>query len=385
MSFPVGVQLEVLAGPQEVPTPIGPILAALLIESEVVEVADGQSLFRLTFGAERDLDGAGPEVAVLSDGRLSPGKRVVVMAMEAALPTVLIDGLVTDVWLDPGIHPSDSRIVVAGADLSVAMDVTEAIKGYPDLDDEAIVLEILAQYERFAILPETIPPVESDFPTAVQRTPVQHGTDLEYLYDLADRYGYVFTVRPGTVPLTNTAYWGPAKRVGLPAPALTVGSGSTFANVDQITVSHNGRAAFQVMGLIPGPLEETPALPVIVAEPTLLPPLALESPFPLSALLGRKLPTGSGGFDEIRATGFAQGRVNVSSTGVARAEGILDVERYGSILRSGGLVGLRGVGISFDGMWFVEKVTHRLRGNEYKQQFVLNRDGIGPLEPAVVP
>jgi len=350
----------------------------------VIEVADGQGLFRLTFGAEREADGTGPEVDVLADGRLSPGNRVLVIALQAALPTVLIDGLVTDIWLDPGTNPGASRIIVSGADLSVAMDLKEQIKGYPDMDDEAIVLEIIAQYERFAIVPETIPPVESDFPTVLQRTPIQHGTDLEYIYDLANRYGYVFTLRAGPVPLTNTAYWGPPKRVGIPAPALTLGA-STFANVDQVTFGWNGRAAFQVMGLIPGPLEETPALPIVAPEPTLLPPLALKSPFPVSSLLGRKLPTGSDGFDEIRAMGLAQGRVNKSSTQVAKAEGVLDVSRYGSILRSGGLVGLRGAGTSFDGMWSVDKVTHKLRRNEYKQQFVLSRDGTEPLEPLVLP
>ncbi|WP_204268156.1 hypothetical protein, partial [Escherichia coli] len=67
-----------------------------------------------------------------------------------------------------------------------------------------------------------------------------------------------------------------------------------------------------------------------------------KSPFPISSLLGMKLPTGSDGFDEIRAMGFAQGRVNRSSTTVAKAEGELNVEKYGSILRAGGLVGVRG-------------------------------------------
>ena len=384
MSFPAGIQLAVLAGAEEAPTPIGPLLAELLVEAEVVEVADGQGVFRLTFGAQRDLQGLGPEVEVLSDGRLSPGSRVLVVAMQTALPTVLIDGLVTDVWLDPGANPGAGRIVVSGADLSVAMDLTEEIKGYPDMDDEMIVLEIIAQYERFAIVPETVPPIESDFPTVLQRTPVQHGTDLEHLYDLANRYGYVFTISAGPVPLTNTAYWGPPKRVGLPAPALSVNQGG-FANVDQLTFGWNGRAAFQVLGLIPGSLEETPALPIAAIEPTLLPPIALRSPFPLGSLLGRKLPTGSDGFDEIRAMGLAQGRVNASSTRVARAEGVLDVERYGSILRSGGLVGVRGAGTSFDGMWSVEKVTHKLRRNAYKQHFVLGRDGVDPLEPLVPP
>lgn len=384
MSFPVGIQLAVLAGSQEVPTPIGPELADLLIDAEVTEVADGQAAFRISFGAQRTDDGKGMEIEVLSDGRLTPGNRVLVMAMQAALPTVLIDGLVTDVWLDPAKNPSQSRIVISGADLTVAMDLTEKIQGYPDMDDELIVLEILAQYERFAIVPETIPPAESDFPTIVQRTPIQHGTDLEYLYELANRYGYVFTLRPGAVPLTNTAYWGPPKRIGIPAPALTVGN-STFVNVDQLVFMQDGRAAFQVSGLFPGPLEETPALPILALEPTLLPPLALKSPFPISSLLGMRLPTGSDGFDEIRAIGFAQGRVNKSSTAVARAEGELNVEKYGSILRAGGLVGVRGAGITFDGNWSVQEVHHKLKRNEYKQSFKLARDGTEPLLPVVVP
>jgi hypothetical protein len=384
VSFPVGIQLAVLAGNQEAPTPIGPLLAELLIEAEVVDVADGQCLFRLTFGAHRTAGGTGMEVAALASGRLSPGSRVVVMALQAALPTMLIDGLVTDIWLDPGKNPGASRIVVSGADLSVAMDIKEQIKGYPDMDDEMIVLDIISQYERFAIVPETIPPVESDFPTAVQRTPIQHGTDLDHIYDLANRYGYVFTVRAGPAPLANTAYWGPPKRVGPPAPALTVGAG-TFSNVDRLTFGWNGRAAFQVAGQVPGPLEETPALPIAALEPTLLPPLALRSPFPRGSLLGRKLPTGSDGFSELRATGFAQGRVNRSSAQVAQAEGVLDVKRYGAILRSGGLIGVRGAGTTFDGMWSVEKVTHKLRRGEYQQQFVLGRDGTDPLEPLVRP
>jgi len=384
MSFPVGIQLAVMAGNQEVPTPIGPAMADLLIDAEVTEVADGQAAFRLSFGAQRTDNGSGTQVSVLSDGRFSPGNRVLIMAMQAALPTVLIDGLITDIWLDPARDPSQSRIVISGADLSVAMDLTEKIRGYPDMDDEMIVLEILAEYERFAIVPETIPPVESDFPTIVQRTPIQHGTDLEYLYDLANRYGYVFTLRPGAVPLTNTAYWGPPKRVGVPAPALTIGN-NTFNNVDQMTFTQDGRAAFQVSGLIPGPLEATPALPVMALEPTLLPPLALKSPFPISSLLGMKLPTGSDGFDEIRAMGFAQGRVNKSSTAVAKAEGVLNVEKYGSILRAGGLVGVRGAGTTFDGNWSVAEVHHKLKRNEYKQAFKLERDGTDPLLPVVVP
>jgi hypothetical protein len=384
VTLPLGIKLAIAAGNVEVPTPIGPLIAGLLMETEVNEVADGQSTFRLTFGGQRDAKGRGPEVAILSDGRFSPGNRVLIVAVQGALPTTLMDGLITDIWLDPGRNPGASRIVVSGADVSVAMDLTERIAGYPDMNEEMIVFRIIARYAQFAILPEAIPPVESELPTLVQRTPIQHETDLGYLYRLADRFGYVFTVRPGLVPMTNTAYWGPPRRVGVPAPALTIGN-ATFGNVEQLTFAQDGRAAFGVVGLIPSPLSETPALGVAAIEPTLLPPLALRSPFPAGSLLGKRLPTGSDGFSLIRAEAFAQGRVNKSSTKVARAEGTLNVEKYGSILRSGGLVGVRGAGVSFDGNWSVEKVSHHLRRREYKQNFVLARDGVLPLAPVVVP
>jgi len=50
----------------------------------------------------------------------------------------------------------------------------------------------------------------------------QHlGTDYQYADKLAKDAGYEFYVTPGPAPGTNTAYWGPQVRVGIPQPALT--------------------------------------------------------------------------------------------------------------------------------------------------------------------
>jgi hypothetical protein len=62
------------------------------------------------------------------------------------------------------------------------------------------------------------------------------------------------------------------------------------------------------------------------------------------------------------------------------------VPRYGSILRARLLVGVRGAGITYDGMYYVESVTHNLKRGEYKQNFTLSRDGLisqTPLVPAL--
>ena len=63
------------------------------------------------------------------------------------------------------------------------------------------------------------------------------------------------------------------------------------------------------------------------------------------------------------------------------AEGELDVQRYGEVLKPRGLVGLRGAGFTNDGFYYVKSVTHKIRRGEYKQSFSLSREGRGALSP----
>jgi hypothetical protein len=67
------------------------------------------------------------------------------------------------------------------------------------------------------------------------------------------------------------------------------------------------------------------------------------------------------------------------------ASGSLDVIRYGHILQARGLVGVRGAGITYDGMYYVNSVTHSIKRGEYKQNFQLSRDGLISQTPAVLP
>lgn len=382
MSFPAGFHLLVLCGSQEAPTPLGPALAGLLASIEITEVADGQSGFQLVFGGQRVGHGIGTEYAALADDRLKPGRRVILIAATEMPPATIIDGLVTDVWLDPGRVPESARVVISGADLSVAMDLEERITSYPEMDEAMIAAEVIGRYARFAMVPAIVPPAAMERPTVVQRTPIQHGTDLDHLYAMADRFGYVFTVRPGPAPLTNVAYWGPPVRTGVPLPALAVGMGA-LGNVTDLSFSVEGRRAVTVSGLIPN-LAEPPPLPIDIQAPT-LPRLAHITPYPGDPLLGKRLLRDAQGFSLVRATAQAQGRVNRAAAQVTQAQGELDVVRYGAVLRAGALVGVRGGGASFDGVWAIDKVVHKIRPNEYRQSFSLSRDGTGATAPVVRP
>ena len=65
--------------------------------------------------------------------------------------------------------------------------------------------------------------------------------------------------------------------------------------------------------------------------------------------------------------------------------GSLNVTRYGHILRARMLVGVRGAGLTYDGMYYVESVTHNIKRGEYKQSFTLARDGVVSQTPVVMP
>jgi hypothetical protein len=47
------------------------------------------------------------------------------------------------------------------------------------------------------------------------------------------------------------------------------------------------------------------------------------------------------------------------------------------------LVGVRGVGPAFDGLYYVKSVTHRIKRGEYKQNFSLTRNGLVSTVPTV--
>ena len=80
----------------------------------------------------------------------------------------------------------------------------------------------------------------------------------------------------------------------------------------------------------------------------------------------------------------AQGMTDANSD-VVTAEGELDALRYGDILRARGLVGLRGAGYSYNGTYYVKRVTHTISRGSYTQRFTLARDGLGALLPVVRP
>ena len=63
--------------------------------------------------------------------------------------------------------------------------------------------------------------------------------------------------------------------------------------------------------------------------------------------------------------------------------GRLDVAKYGRLLKSRQLVGVRGAGLPFNGLYYVKSVTHDLKRGQYKQSFTLARNGLISTLPTV--
>ena len=116
-------------------------------------------------------------------------------------------------------------------------------------DQGHIALKLIATYAQYGMIPTVIPPPSIDIPLPIERTPVQQGTDLQYLNEMAARYAYTFYVEPGPVPLVNKAYWGPPIRVGVPQRALTSGMGSA-SNLNNINFQYDGLQSHTVSGTV---------------------------------------------------------------------------------------------------------------------------------------
>jgi hypothetical protein len=108
-----------------------------------------------------------------------------------------------------------------------------------------------------------------------------------------------------------------------------------------------------------------------------MPPIAVQG-----ATMRMSAPPDANNVEFAEAMLQAQALTNRSSYAL-KAEGELDMLRYGNVLRPRRLVGVRGAGFMFDGLYYVKDVTHTIRKGEYRQRFTLTRDGFGSLTPVV--
>lgn len=372
-----GIHLSLLIGPG-VPIPVPQEVIDALDALQVTSGTDSSG-FQLTFriGKRSNL-----LTTMLPAGYFDPIiTRVIVIATVNGLPHVLMDGVITRQELAPSNEVGKSTLTVTGEDLSRMMDLVEMpFMRFPAMPIVARVYAILGKYAVLGIAPIAIPPLIPDVSNPLEEMPSQIGTDLAYIKQLAAQVGYVFYVEPGPAPGSSIAYLGPDVRIPAPQPALNVNLDAA-TNVESLSFSLDGTAKKITVITILDPVTKKIPIPIPVPNISILrPPLGLRPTVPSKVEFAEGMAALSPADAANRALGIL-----FSATDAITGSGTLDVMRYGGVLRSRMLVGVRGAGLAYDGLYYVNSVTHNLKRGEYKQSFNLSRDGLISNTPAVMP
>jgi hypothetical protein len=373
-----GIHLTLLIGPLPVPIP-APLPLVEALQSVQVNSGRDRTGFQLKFGLSKT---SLIQLALLPAGLLDPMvTRVVIIITFRGIPQVICDGVVTRQEMAPSSEPGQSTLTLTGEDLSVLMDVIEFKLPYPAMPDAAKIALILGKYAMFGIIPMVIPPLVDTVKVPTEGFESQTGTDLSYIKGLASQCGYTFYIEPGPAPLASIAYFGPDVRIPIPQPALSINM-DWATNVESLSFSLDGLSKKVTVITILDPI--TKKIPIPIPLPNIdvfKPPLGLRLTPPAKIKFSDDMANLAPADAAKRAFGLLREGADAIS-----GNGSLSVPRYGSILRARLLVGVRGAGISYDGLYYVESVTHNLKRGEYKQNFTLSRDGLisqTPLVPAL--
>lgn len=368
------VQLSLMIGPM-VPVPVPKPVLDALTDVQVTTSTGSASGFQLTFA----FSSKSPlNILLLLLGQVGPFIRVIIVVSVKGQQHVLIDGVVSNHQLSPNVQTGQSILTVTGSDLTTVMGLIDFTGiPYPAMPAEARVALIVAKYAMFGMIPKVIPSVFIDVPIPTNRIPVHQGTDLAYITGLASEVGYVFYIEPGPAPGTNFAYWGPEIKVGAPQPALNINM-DAHTNIESLSFSFDGDSKEMPIIFIQNEQTRVP-IPIPIPDISPLnPPLGLIPPFP------SRFPqmTNTANLSPVKA--IALGLAEAARTADAvTGSGSLNVVRYGHVLKARALVGVRGAGEAFNGLYYVKSVTHKIKRGEYKQDFSLARNGLVSTIPRV--
>jgi hypothetical protein len=377
--LPQGIQLTLLVGPI-VPIPAPRVVIEALESVEVTSASGSASGFQLRFqfSSRSELNTLFLIAGTQSTGPGTPGLRVMLVVTLNGTPRPLFDGVMTNIQVQPGGQGAPGTLTVTGEDLTKVMDLLD-FSGlpFPAMPIEARVALLCAKYAPFGLIPLIVPVLFPDVPLPIERIPAQRGTDLAYIELLARKVGYVFYIEPGPVAGTNVAYFGPEIKIGVPQPALNVDM-DALTNVESMSFSFDPTKGVLPIVFIQNQLTRLPIpLPIPNLNP-LQPPLGL-LPTPLANITILKDTAKLNPMQAI-LRGLAKAK---ESQDAVTTTGSLDVLRYGQPLKARALVGVRGAGVAYDGLYYVQQVTSTLKRGEFKQSFTLTRNGLVSITPRV--
>jgi len=302
----------------------------------------------------------------LDDERFMVWKRVTISAGFPGSVEQLIDGYVTHVkpYFDP--DPSQCMLEIWGMDASCLMDREERLKDWPNKRDSDIATEIFNTYGFMPEVEDTGIVHDEAVSTIIQRE-----TDMQFLQRLALRNGYLCYVEEGK------GYFRPPQLDGPPQALLAVHFGDE-TNIDSVSFEVDGLKATEVAMFQIDRTDKT-VLQAAAArgqqtslgqnDAAALLPSGVD---PAKIYVGMNVASGNP-----EMTALCEGLFHDYSWFVT-GEGKVDANKYGNVLKARQTVTIKGVGVTYSGVYYVTHVTHTFAAEGYTQRFRVRRNGLMP-------
>jgi hypothetical protein len=347
--------------------PLPPLQMSALERIEV-ECAVGQAtIFRMHFQMSRTIFG---DFDVLGFDMFRPLLPVTIrLSPGIGVPLALVNGYVRDTRMTASNTPGQSRLEVVCVDeLGAGLAQTHAPFPFPNTSDGNAAAII---FSRNQIVPR-VDPVPVTRPMT-EGTNVQHRSDAQHLFALAERLGYDLYIQPEPVSGRDVGHLHAPQIVMPPQAVLSIDHGIA-TNLASFEVDYDALRPTTVATATTDPTTRAP-VPVIAPIPTEFPmglePAALRVlPPSVSRPIGRR------GGSPAEAQSRAMAEVNQSSRAI-RAEGRVDSGRFRRPLLVGLPVLIRGAGRRDSGLYQIDRVTHDISRDGYDQTFSAWRNAVG--------
>jgi phage protein D len=328
------------------------------------DIRQGSS-FEIVVSLCRNDDGSWPHVDTDS---LKPWNRVTIRVTVGEVTDVVMDGYISDVHIATTQATASLQANFAGVDASYIMNLEPHCKVWREQTYEEIAEAIIKQNHLTPVLAPEQPGTGAPPPSVTQRQ-----TDLNFLRQLARRRGYEFYVRGAQ------AYFRPPDLESTPQKLIAANFGEQ-TNCEDLQISVDGTQATEAVVGRQDPVSgEAQAGRATAADSTGKPlgTTGVDSftgyGVPQRRLLPRRM---VGSFNDADLDGHVQA-VMMHEAFWLKARGALNGLRYGSILRAGKPVTIKGFGDLYAGIYYVRKVVHQLTPRTYQLQFEAYRNRVG--------
>jgi phage protein D len=347
--------------------PLDDAVMAQLQSMEAEEHLRMADILRLVFNTDVNEEGSGWRI--LDDDVFPPLANLQLqITVGNNDPVTVIDAYVVETQTALTNNPGESTLTVLAMDASVLLSRREVVRSWAGMADSDIAGAIFNEYGFSADVEATDVTYEEDNTLIVQR-----GTDMQFLQLLAMRQGFelYIDVDPSSGRLTGR--FGPLQLEDEPQGLLTIHMGQS-SNLNYLNVRYDMLRPTEVrVDNIDAESGEDQSGSASESDVTLLGGDGLFAA--TTPRVSRLLPAGAN--IEAELNRLAKGLTNRSSFAVI-AEGEVDTNNFGLVLRAKRTVSVRGAGRVYSGVYLVERVHHAFVEGQYSQSFTLRRNALSP-------